>query len=114
MLAKAHVGVLPFPDEEKFQVSSPIKLFEYMAAGLPVLATRIACHTDVAGDGGYVFWAEQASVTGLHAALCLVWQNRDSLRSMGSQAAIASRAWTWHESARKLRAALERGVAEYT
>ena len=33
VLARAHVGVLPFPDEEKFRVSSPIKLFEYMAAG---------------------------------------------------------------------------------
>ena len=34
LLAKAHIGVLPFPDEEKYRVSSPIKLFEYMASGL--------------------------------------------------------------------------------
>ena len=40
-LAASHLGVLPFPDEEKFRVSSPVKLFEYMAAGLVILATRI-------------------------------------------------------------------------
>jgi glycosyltransferase involved in cell wall biosynthesis len=110
LLAKAHVGVLPFPDEEKFRVSSPIKLFEYMAAGLPILATRIACHTDVAGNAGYMFWAEQADVAGLLEALGLVWQNRCSLKSIGSQAVVAAQAWTWHESAAKLKRALEAGV----
>jgi len=111
VLAQAHVGVLPFPDEEKFQVSSPIKLFEYMAAGLPILATRIACHTDVIGDGKYAFWAEQADVPGLLAALRLVWQDRDSLSKMGTQAATLAQAWTWHESAKKLKMSLEYGLA---
>lgn len=111
VLAQAHAGVLPFPDEEKFQVSSPIKLFEYMAAGLPILATRIACHTDVVGSGEYTFWAEDASVEGLLAAMRLVWQNRDSLSKMGSQAATAAQAWTWHESAKRLKLSLEYGLA---
>lgn len=110
VLAKAHIGVLPFADELKFQVSSPIKLFEYMAAGLPILATRIACHTDVVGDGKYAFWAESADVSGLLLALRKVWQKRDSLSEMGTQAARASLKWTWHESAIKLRAALEFGL----
>jgi len=113
LLARSHVGVLPFPDEEKFQVSSPIKLFEYMAAGLPILATRITCHTNVIGNGKYVFWAERADIEGLLTALRLVWQGRDSLAEMGKQAAAAARAWTWHESAKKLRMALEYGLANY-
>jgi len=111
LLAQAHVGVLAFPDEEKFRVSSPIKLFEYMAAGLPILATRIVCHTDVVGSGEYAFWAEDASVEGLLAALRLVWQGRDSLSKMGNQATAAAQAWTWHESAKKLKVSLEYGLA---
>ncbi|HJZ04292.1 MAG TPA: glycosyltransferase [Patescibacteria group bacterium] len=111
ILARYHIGVLPFPDEEKFQVSSPIKLFEYMAAGLPILATRIACHIDVIGEGKFVFWAEQADLAGLLAALRLVWLNRDSLSEMGAQAAVAAQAWTWNESAKKLKLALEYGLA---
>jgi glycosyltransferase involved in cell wall biosynthesis len=80
VLARAHIGVLPFPDEEKFRVSSPIKLFEYMAAGLPILATRIVCHTDVVGPGNYAFWAQDAGEQGLLNALRLVWQHWTSER----------------------------------
>ena len=113
-LAQAHIGVTSIfhTDQELFQASSPIKLFEYMAAGLPILGTRSACHTDVVGNGEYAFWVEKADVSGLLAALRLVWQNRDSLSKMGSHAAIASQAWTWQESARKLKAALEYGMVK--
>jgi glycosyltransferase involved in cell wall biosynthesis len=106
-LAGAHAGVLPFPDEEKFRVSSPIKLFEYMAAGLPIVATRIACHTDVLGDPDFAFWAERADADALLAALRRLWLCRDRLSVLGAEAAEAARAWTWEEAARKLKTALE-------
>jgi glycosyltransferase involved in cell wall biosynthesis len=114
VLARAHVGVLPFPDEEKFRVSSPIKLFEYMAAGLPILATRIVCHTDVVGSGEYNFWAEDAGEQGLLDALCLVWRSRDLLSELGRRAAIDAESWTWSASAQTLIQALKRGMASCT
>jgi len=114
VLAQAHIGVLPFPDEEKFQVSSPIKLFEYMAAGLPILATRIVCHTDVIGDGSFAFWAEQSDEASLLSALHLIVDNSDRLSEMGYQSALASQDWTWSESARKLKTALENGLKKLT
>jgi glycosyltransferase involved in cell wall biosynthesis len=107
------VGVIPFPDEPKFQVSSPLKLFEYMASGLPILATRIVCHTDVIGDGKYVFWAETSEVDKIAAALRFIWLSRDSLEELGKQAVSAAQDWTWHESARKIKVALERGLERY-
>lgn len=112
-LAQAHVGIAsPFlPDQVIFQASSPIKLFEYMAAGLPVLATRVACYTDVVANDGYVFWAERADTPGIRAALRQVWQMRISLHEMGNQAAHAAQAWTWAASARKLGQALEFGLS---
>lgn len=110
LLGQAHVGVLPFPDEEKFRVSSPIKLFEYLAAGMPILATRIVSHTDVTGSGEYVFWAEDASIEGLLAALRVMWQASASLRRLGREAAVAAQAWTWHESAAKLSNALQHAI----
>jgi glycosyltransferase involved in cell wall biosynthesis len=110
ILAWAHLGVLPFPDEEKFRVSSPIKLFEYMAAGLPILATRIVCHTAVIGNGTYAFWAKHDDLSGLMDALRLTWQNKGMLSQMGAEAALAAQAWTWYESATKLKTALEKGI----
>lgn len=110
LLANAHVGTLPFPDEEKFRVSSPIKLFEYMASGLPILATRIACHTDVIGDDSYVVWADDACVSGLAAALHKLWERRETLPSMGHAAAVAASSWTWSNAAMQLKLALEHGL----
>jgi glycosyltransferase involved in cell wall biosynthesis len=111
VLAEAHVGVLPFPDEERLRVSSFIKLFEYMAAGLPILATRIVALTDVMDGKGCAFWAEDASVEGLLVALRLVWRSCSSLEEMGCEAASDAQAWTWEAASRKLRDALEHGLA---
>jgi glycosyltransferase involved in cell wall biosynthesis len=111
LLASAHLGALPFPDEEKFRVSSPIKLFEYMAAGLPLLLTPVSCHTDVVGRGDYAFWTEGADEAGLLAALRAAWASRGELSAMGERASAAAREWTWEASARKLRNALEEGLS---
>jgi glycosyltransferase involved in cell wall biosynthesis len=110
VLAGAHVGVLPFPDEDKYRVSSPIKLFEYMGAGLPILATEIVCHTDVIGAGEYVFWAKNANIDGLLAALQKTWQEKSSLSTMGEKALSAAPNWTYQASAMKLNLALRHGL----
>jgi glycosyltransferase involved in cell wall biosynthesis len=112
-LAQAHIGVLPFPDEEKFRVSSPIKLFEYMAAGLPILATRIVSHTDVMGTDGYTIWAEEADTYGLLEALRAAWNRRDTLSEMGKCAIEAAETWTWQTSAMKLKLALKTWLERY-
>ena len=40
----ANIGILPFPNITWWAVSSPIKLMEYLAIGLPVVATDIDAH----------------------------------------------------------------------
>ncbi len=112
VLADAHIGVLPFPDELKFRVSSFIKLFEYMAAGMPVLATRIIAHTDVVGDGEYAFWADGSDVEAFVDALRHIWAARDSLPELGKQAVAAVDQWTWEASATKLADALKSLMSE--
>lgn len=109
-LADSHIGVLPFPDELKFQVSSPIKLFEYMASGLPILATRIVCHTDVVSNGDYAFWAEGADEDALLESLELIWKSRDALQEKSVHAVQSANGWTWHASAVKLDTALKSGL----
>jgi glycosyltransferase involved in cell wall biosynthesis len=113
-LAKAHLGALPFPDEEKFRVSSPIKLFEYMAAGLPVMATRIACHTDVMHDQPYALYAEGADSASLLTALEKIWLTRDALPGLSQHAIQAAAHWSWTEAARHLKDALEKGLQDFT
>ena len=109
-LSRAHVGTLPFPDEEKFRVSSPIKLFEYLAAGLPIFATKIVCHTDVIGTSDVAFWAENADQEGLFKALQQLKENRGKLAEMGRSATSLAQKWTWQTSAENLKRALECGL----
>jgi len=111
LIATMHVGALPFPDRVEFQVSSPIKLFEYMAAGMPVLATRVRCHTDVVGDRPCVFWAQDSSQEALLAALRRLWSDRSLLPDYGSVAAEVAKDCTWAASAERLAQALQRGLA---
>lgn len=111
-LAKAHVGVTSMFDADQaiFQASSPIKLFEYLAAGLPILAPHLACYGDVIGDGEFAIWVDYPDAAGILASLRQVWQKRDTLEGMGALAASAAQAWTWAASAEKLKRALERGA----
>jgi glycosyltransferase involved in cell wall biosynthesis len=83
-----------------------------MAAGLPILATRIVCHTDVVEDGSYAFWADDTSQEQLLAALRDIWQARHNLEEKGHLAASAAQEWTWQASAHKLQTALEYGVTQ--
>ncbi len=113
VLAKTHIGVLPFPDTKEYRVSSPIKLFEYMGAGMPVIATRIVCHTEVIGDQPIVFWAENSTVDSFVATLHHVWNDRATFAKRGSLAAELAQEHTWAASVKCFAAALEWGLAKH-
>lgn len=106
-LTGSHVGILPFPDEQKFRVSSPIKLFEYMAAGMPVLAAKIRCHTDVIEDDAqFIFWAYGSDEQALLASLDEIRDQKNRLAQMGAHSLDNIQHWSWEASAGKIDAGL--------
>jgi glycosyltransferase involved in cell wall biosynthesis len=50
-VGRCDIAVSPLPDHDSYEVSSPAKLYEYLALGLPVIATRIAPHERILSDG---------------------------------------------------------------
>jgi len=111
-LSKAHLGILPFPNEVKFQVSSPIKLFEYLASGLGIIATKIVPHLDYLGDSEFVFWAENSTIEHFETALQQVWKNRTYLPELSKKAAIKAQSWSWEEATYKLYQSLLKGLSQ--
>lgn len=112
LLATTDIGVtsMPSSDDQKFEVSSPIKLFEYIAAGLPFVATANACHKDVVGSAPYAFWTRDNTPEGIAFALDRVWAEREKLPELGAQALNDASKWTWGAAARKLGTALSTHV----
>ena len=105
LLAGFDIGILPFNSTPKSRVSSFLKMFEYMAAGMPIIATRIVSHSDVLKED-YVVWAGDGSQDDLEKAIKVAYQKRAEFPNMGALAKKDVLNWTWNASVKKLSQAL--------
>jgi len=74
-LRTADVAILPFPDISWWAVSSPIKMMEYLAIGVPIVATEIAAHKWVGKKTGGIQF-EKNSHTETLAALVMATMSK--------------------------------------
>ncbi|QAZ38509.1 group 1 glycosyl transferase [Methylibium sp. Pch-M] len=93
-LRRADLGICIWEDRLWWRFNPPTKLFEYLVAGLPVLASRIRTHTDYIEDGvnGFVFDYDPASF-----AQCLetIWARRSDLSTASERAVLSSGKFKW-------------------
>lgn len=107
-LAEADCCVCPLPDRPEWNVSSPLKVFEYLAARKPMILTRIAAHQSVLGDSGFVVWADSDDDVGIAGAIESAYDQRDKLRR--TAAAIPGsliKRFDWEEQSRVLASFLD-------
>lgn len=92
--ARADAGLCLWEDLPWYRFNPPTKLFEYLVAGLPVLASDIRTHTEYIrdGDNGLVF---DYSAAGLARAIERLWQGRAGLADMKQRARASSDAYLW-------------------
>lgn len=57
-IAYADVCICPLPNRLEWNVSSPLKVFEYMACAKPVILTPISAHQDVLDTSDFVVWTK--------------------------------------------------------
>jgi glycosyltransferase involved in cell wall biosynthesis len=107
LLTNYDFGILPFPDVPKMNVSSAIKMFEYMAAGMPIIATKIEAHTRIFKDKDFVFWTDETPKS-MADAMAAASASKSELTMLGKNAREYSRPWSWAESTKKLANALDR------
>jgi glycosyltransferase involved in cell wall biosynthesis len=92
------VAVAPYPPLSLFY-SSPLKIYEYMAAGLPIVASKIGQVGEIIDheETGILFPPGDAAA--LTRALCDLKSNPEKRRRLGEQARAAVQRHTWDHQA---------------
>jgi glycosyltransferase involved in cell wall biosynthesis len=105
------VGLAPFASVPGFWFS-PLKLFEYMAAGLAVIASDLGDIPSVLGDGTTGLLVPPGDAGALADALLLLDRDRELVRELGARAARAAASGpTWIDNARRALSALGASAA---
>jgi glycosyltransferase involved in cell wall biosynthesis len=104
-----HVGILPFPDWPGWNTSSPIKLFEYLSCGKPVVVTDIPAHRDVLDGKEFAFWVEESTPEAIAQAMRRAYDERWRFQALGKAARDFIMAHhTWEQQSRRLTDFLDR------
>jgi glycosyltransferase involved in cell wall biosynthesis len=88
-IAQSDCCICPLPDLLEWNVSSPLKVFEYMACGKPVILTPIPAHRDVAEGLDFIAWAKGYSAEHLCDAIENAFEQREQLSKAATSQAVA-------------------------
>jgi len=101
---RSDVGILPFNNWHGWNVSSPIKLFEYLACGKPVIVTDIPAHRNVIKDAKCAFWAKESSPEHVATAIRNAYERRKDFERLSKEAReLVLQDCTWAKQAEKLK-----------
>jgi glycosyltransferase involved in cell wall biosynthesis len=108
-LRHAHVGLLPFLDTEHIRITLANKLFDYMGAGLPVVATDVPSMRRIV-DASHCGILVPPSDSRALAAACVRLLQDPALRTrFGEAGQIAvKRDYAWKDDASRFLSAVER------
>ena len=103
-LAASNVGVLPFPRARHYaQFASPLKLFEYMAAGCAIVASDLPSLREILREGETALFAPPGDIVAWQAALQRLREDVALRKRLGEAArAEALREYSWAARAAKI------------
>jgi len=101
--------ICPLPDREEWNVSSPIKVFEYLACGKPIILTPIAAHKNIVNNKDFIVWTEGDRVEDFVRAIEYAYNNRDLLTEAAKEAPdFIKEKYDWEVQGKKLADYLKR------
>ena len=102
-LAALDVGAIPFPVTPHFaRCASPLKMFEYLAAGLPIVASNLPALAEVLVDGESALLTPPEDVEALTAALDRLRRDPVLRATLAAGARRAAGDHTWTNRARNI------------
>jgi len=101
--ALAHVGLVCIQPLERYKVSLPIKLFEYMAAGLPVIASDFPLWKKIIDDAGCGICIDPTDPRKIAEAILYLFNNPQLRKQMGENGRKAVlEKYNWEKESEKL------------
>ena len=114
-LARATVLVLPNPASAiSTHFTSPLKLFEYMAAGRPIIASDLPAIREVLRDGENALLVEPGSAPAIAAAMQRLIADPQLADRLARTAFADAAAYTWPRRAERLETLLKEVVTAAT
>jgi glycosyltransferase involved in cell wall biosynthesis len=112
IFAHAMAGIVVFKPAANHLRAQPTKLFEYMAAGLPVIASDFPLWRDIVETAGCGICVDPLSSEALSEAIRWVVSHPDEARRMGENGrrAVAT-TYNWEHEGTKLTALYQRVLA---
>jgi glycosyltransferase involved in cell wall biosynthesis len=102
-ISQADVGIIPLPDRLCWQVSSPLKLFEYLAMAKPVIVSPIEAHTSILYDCPAAIFLKSTSPEDISESIIKVYKMRNQLNQLGSKGRkFVIEKFTWDHQAFQL------------
>jgi len=111
-LSHAHVGGAPYPDLPDFYFS-PLKVVEYLASGLPVVASAIGQIPELVQDGETCLLVPPGDGHAYADALRTLARDRRLREKMGRRAARRARRRDWSVIAERVEELFERAAARH-
>lgn len=88
IIQSADCCICPLPDLPEWNVSSPLKVFEYLACGKPVILTPIAAHKRIITNNDFIIWTKGFSPADFSTAIKKAYCNQHILAESAGKFAI--------------------------
>ena len=103
LMANVRAGLVVLHPDRCFIDAYPIKMFEYMAAGLPVVASDFPVYREILDDGACGLLIAPVDPSALARAIEWIFAHPDEAQAMGEHGRRrVERLYTWQAEREKL------------
>jgi glycosyltransferase involved in cell wall biosynthesis len=109
LMSRSRVGFVPYPGDVNYSARIPIRIFEYMACGLPFVASDLATTAEFTRGLDVADLVPAGDAVGYAEALAALLSDPERRADMSRRGPIvAAERYNWERESRKLAALYER------
>jgi len=107
------ICLAPFKKERNLKIGlSPLKLYEYLACGRPVIASKLQGITELIDNGNCGYLSEPDDAGDLASRIIESFKERDRLPEMGENGrALVEKSFSWEKITQQVENVLREAVA---